>query len=98
MQGFIRLISKETVLLNVATKRSSVNKVGVKDQRITLRLICFSIAIYPCHLARCKENQSTLLVVVNMPTVYQITALYVFQENRVKAKIHARSLPGICLG
>src|SRR5579859_5230979 len=95
MEGFIRLIAKESIFPDMASECGAMDQIGMEDQCIPLGLISFSIAVNARHLARCKENQRALLVIISMPPIYQVAAFYVLQKNSVKPKIHARALPRV---
>ena len=58
----------------------------------------FTITDNTRYLAGCNENQCTLLVIVSMSAIQQITAFNIFQKYCIEPKIHTTSLSGICFG
>src|SRR3954464_4273461 len=68
----------------------------MEHQRIPFRLKGLTIAVYAGHLARGNKYQSSFLVVVGMPAIYQVAAFYIFQENGIESEIHLRTLSRGC--
>jgi hypothetical protein len=65
----------------------------MKDKCPASRLI-ISRACYLCHLAGCKEYQRSLLVIVRIIAIPDVSAHHLFQDNTVNAEVHFRLTPG----
>ncbi len=60
------------------TDRGTVYQVRMKDQGKTFRLVGFPVAIHAGHLPGRKKNQRAFLVIIGIPSIYQITTFHVF--------------------
>ena len=61
-------------------------QVGMKAQRIALRLERLARIFYADHLSGCQTDHRAFLVIVSLAAVNQVAVLFVFQKNHVKAE------------
>ena len=86
VQGFVHFIREERVFLDSASEVGAANQVGMKAQRIALRLERFARIFYADHLSGCQTDHRAFLVIVSLAAVNQVAVLFVFQKNHVKAE------------
>src|SRR5579859_5399577 len=72
-------------------QRSAMDQIGMEKQRISLRLIIL-IDIHIDDLSRRNKYQRPVLIVVGIAAIFNISALYIFQINRIESEVHLRRI------
>ena len=85
-QGFCGVIGKEGIRPDLLSERRAFDQVGMKHDALCRRLHAFQYFRFS-HLSRSETGNRTLLLIVYLPSVTDVTAPGLFQKEGIDAII-----------
>lgn len=84
MEGLGSVIGKKGIIPHLAPQGSAAEQIGMEQERVPFYPEIFPVVIIAQHLAGRHEDKSALLVIIIMPSIPQVSAFHIFQENGIK--------------
>ena len=84
MEGLGSVIGKKGIVLHPASQGGAAEQIGMEQEGMALYPEIFPVVIIAQHLAGRYEDKSSLLVIIIMPSVPQVSAFQVLQKNGIK--------------
>lgn len=88
MQGFKGFVREKIVVFDVLPEGSATDEIGVEKQGSAFGLKGFTIIFNADDLPWTDEYQGSFLIIIKVPTISEIAAFDIFQEDGIDTHVH----------